>query len=276
MKYGFVLPSGDARVAADLAYEAEQAGWDGFFVWEPVWGWDAWVSLAAAAMRTERIRLGTMITPASRMRPWKLASETVTLDHLSNGRVILSVGLGAIDTGFDAFGEVTDRRTRAELLDESLEIITGLWSGKAITHSGKHYTVRETSFNVPPPTVQQPRIPIWAVGAWPSPKSMRRVLRYDGILPSARGDDGNMRQTTPDELREMKTWIDERRSSAGAFDIIVEGTTSSSDRERAAAKVQPWIDAGATWWIEARWGGEDDAAGVEGLRRRLTAGPPSG
>jgi len=126
VKYGFVLPSGDARVAADLAYEAEQAGWDGFFVWEPVWVWDAWVSLAAAAMRTERIRLGTMITPASRMRPWKLASETVTLDHLSGGRVILSVGLGATDTGFDAFGEVTDRRTRAELLDESLDIITGL------------------------------------------------------------------------------------------------------------------------------------------------------
>ena len=99
MHYGFVLPYGDASTAADLAHQAELAGWDGFFVWEPVWGFDAWVLLAAAAARTERIRLGTMISPISRMRPWKLASETVTLDHLSNGRVILSVGMGAIRFG---------------------------------------------------------------------------------------------------------------------------------------------------------------------------------
>src|SRR5512135_103160 len=130
MKYGFVLPRGDAHTAADFARSSEEAGWDGFFVWEPVWGVDAWVSLAAAAMVTSRIRLGTMITPVSRMRPWKLASETATLDNLSNGRVILSVGLGAIDTGFEAFGEVTDRKARAELLDEGLEIVTGLWRGQ--------------------------------------------------------------------------------------------------------------------------------------------------
>ncbi len=130
MKYGFVLPSGDAQTAADLAYEAEQAGWDGFFVWEPVWGIDAWVSLTAAAMRTEHIRLGTLLSPISRMRPWKLASETTTLDNLSGGRVILSAGLGAINTGFETFGEETDRKTRAELLDEGLEIISGLWGGQ--------------------------------------------------------------------------------------------------------------------------------------------------
>ena len=118
MKYGFVLPHGDARTAADFAQAAEQAGWDGFFVWEPVWGIDAWVSLTAAAMCTQRIRLGTLLTPLSRMRPWKLASETATLDQLSNGRVILAVGLGAIESGFESFGEVTDRKTRAELLDE--------------------------------------------------------------------------------------------------------------------------------------------------------------
>src|SRR5215216_5126040 len=139
MQYGFVLPAGDARTAAEYARAAEQAGWDGFFVWEPVWGIDAWVSLTAAAMRTERIRLGTMLTPLSRMRPWKLASETATLDRLSNGRVILAVGLGAIDTGFAEFGEVTDRKTRAELLDEGLEILTGLWQGQPFSYDGKHY-----------------------------------------------------------------------------------------------------------------------------------------
>ena len=134
MKYGFVLPVGDARAVADFAYDAEQAGWDGLFVAETVWGIDAWVSLTAAAMRTERIRLGTDLTPLSRMRPWKLASETVTLDHLSNGRVIVAVGLGAIDTGFAAFGEETDRKVRAELLDEGLDILTGLWRGQPFSY----------------------------------------------------------------------------------------------------------------------------------------------
>lgn len=110
MKYGFVLPKDDARTAAQLAHEAEAAGWDGFFVWDSVWGTDPWVTLAAVAMRTERIRIGTMVTPISRRRPWKLAGETATLDQLSGGRLILSVGLGATDTGFAEFGEETDRK----------------------------------------------------------------------------------------------------------------------------------------------------------------------
>ena len=151
MKYGFTLPQGDARTAAALAREAEIAGWDGFFVWEPVWGIDPWVSLAAAAMVTQHIRLGTMVTPVSRRRPWKLASETATLDHLSGGRVILSVGLGAIDTGFAAFGEETDRRQRAQLLDEGLAIVTGLWQGQPFSFSGTHYRVQPTEFMPPPP-----------------------------------------------------------------------------------------------------------------------------
>lgn len=94
MQYGFVFPGADARAAAELARKAEAAGWDGFFVWDSVWGVDPWVTLAAVAMSTERVRIGTMLTPVSRRRPWKLAGETVTLDHLSNGRLTLSVGLG--------------------------------------------------------------------------------------------------------------------------------------------------------------------------------------
>src|SRR4051812_41670208 len=118
MKYGFILPVGDARIAAEYAKAAEVADWDAFFVWDGGWSVDPWVSLTAAAMLTERIRLGTMLTPVSRYRPWSLAAQTATLDHLSGGRVILAVGLGATDTGFAEFGEVTDRKTRAELLDE--------------------------------------------------------------------------------------------------------------------------------------------------------------
>ncbi len=274
MKFGFVLPTGDARVAADLAHEAEQAGWDGFFVWEPVWGVDAWVSLTAAAMRTERIRLGTMLSPVSRMRPWKLASETATLDDLSGGRVILSVGLGATDTGFENFGEATDRKQRAELLDEGLDVLTGLWRGQPFSHNGQHYHVTPTAFAPAPALVQQPRIPIWVVGAWPFEASMRRALRYDGLIPTVRSDKGAMRQPEADELREIAARVAERRVDARPFDIIVEGTTSTSDPARAAAKVLPWRDAGATWFLEARWGGKEGPDGIDQLRRRIVAGPP--
>lgn len=274
MKYGFVLPAGDARVAAELAAEAEGAGWDGFFVWEPVWGIDAWVSLTAAAMRTSRIRLGTMITPVSRMRPWKLASETATLDNLSGGRVQLAVGLGATDTGFRDFGEEIDRRTRAELLDEGLDVLTGLWRGQPFSYAGKHYQVQPSSFMVPPPPVQQPRIPIWVVGAWGFEKSMQRVLRYDGMLPNVRGDDGNMRTANVDEVRAIASYVRERRGDDAAFDIVVEGRTPASDRAQAASQVQPWIEAGATWWIEALWGLEAGEDAVAQLRERIGAGPP--
>ncbi len=145
MKFGVVLPYGDARAAAKLALLAETSGWDGFFVWEPVWGQDAWVLLTAAAMQTRRVRLGAMLSPLPRMRPWKLASESATLDNLSGGRVVLSVGLGAVDTGFAEFGEPLGRRLRAGLLDEGLNVLTGLWAGQPFSYIGDHYRVDEFS-----------------------------------------------------------------------------------------------------------------------------------
>jgi hypothetical protein len=268
MKYGFVLPHGDVRTAADFAHEAEAAGWDGFFVWEPVWGIDAWVALTAAAMRTERIRLGTLLTPLSRMRPWKLASETAALDNLSGGRVILSVGLGAVDSGFVEFGEETDRKKRAELLDEGLDILTGLWRGQPFNYEGKHYRIKETAFFPPPPPVQKPRIPIWVVGAWPRMKSMRRVLRYDGLLPSKINENGQAGVFSPDDLREMKVFIDQNRSETTPFDYVVEGTTP--DPLHAADIIRPWLDAGATWWLEALW----EAPNQDAVLARLKQGPP--
>jgi alkanesulfonate monooxygenase SsuD/methylene tetrahydromethanopterin reductase-like flavin-dependent oxidoreductase (luciferase family) len=254
---------------AELAPLAEQAGWDGFFVWDPVWGVDPWVSLAAAAMRTSSIRLGTMITPVSRRRPWKLAGETATLDRLSNGRVILAVGLGAIDTGFIQFGEVTDRKTRAELLDEGLEIIIGLWRGQPFHYAGKHYRVQETSFYPPPPPVQQPRIPIWVVGAWPRQRSMRRALRYDGILPAKMNPEGGFSELLPADIQEIKAYIQQQRGESSPFDIVWEGKTPGDDREKAASIVRPWAEAGVTWWIEAMWG-EDS---LEKVHLRIEQGP---
>ncbi len=253
-----------------MAKAAEEAGWDGFFVWEPVWGVDAWVCLTAAAMVTERIRLGTMITPLSRMRPWKLASETATLDNLSGGRVILSVGLGATDTGFAAFGEVTDRRTRAELLDEGLAILTGLWRGQPFSYEGAHYKIQPTEFMVPSPPVQQPRIPIWVVGAWHRPRSMARALRYDGLLPNPMTPEGDHRPLTPDDVRDIAAYVAAHRTETTPFDIVAEGATPGDKPDEAAAIARNWADAGATWWIEALWNADSPAA----LRRRVEQGPP--
>jgi len=273
VRTGVNLPFGDPRVASEVARDAEQAGWDGFFVFEPLWGFDAWVSLAAAAMATERIRLGTMLSPLSRMRPWKMASETMSLDHLSNGRAILSVGLGALDTGFEAFGEVTDRRERAELLDEALDIITGLWRGQPFAYEGKHYRVAPTSFMPPPPPVQEPRIPIWVVGAWPSERSMRRVLRYDGLLPNVLDESGKPRLLTPDDVSAMRAYIEERHPDPERFDIVIEGETRGDDAGAAADEVGALADAGMTWWLESRWAATPTDEDLRGFRDRVLQGP---
>lgn len=271
MQYGFVLPYGDARTVADLAHTAEDHGWDGFFVWESVWGIDAWVSLAAAAMVTERIRLGTMITPVSRMRPWKLASEVATLDNLSEGRVILSVGLGATDTGFVEFGEETDRRRRAELLDEGLEIITGLWAGQPFSYSGKHYTVDPTDFLPPPPPVQQPRVPIWVVGAIGRPKSMARVARYDGLLPYVmEGVEGPL-PITPLLVASTLAELEASRGTVAGFEVVVEGRTGG-DSPITRSHLEELESAGTTWWLEAMWDSQTDLQSVEG---RIRQGPPT-
>ena len=152
MKSGFIVTTGGPRDAASLAAEAEAAGWDGVFTWDGISigatdTYDPWVVMAAMAMRTERVRLGAIVTPPARRRPWKLAREAVTLDHLSNGRLVLPVGLGALDdAGFGNVGEPTDARARAELLDESLEILEGLWSGEPFGYEGAHYRFGPMTF----------------------------------------------------------------------------------------------------------------------------------
>jgi hypothetical protein len=270
MKYGFVFPGNDVHAAVAFGLEAERAGWDGFFVWDSVWGTDPWVTLAAVAVQTERVRLGTMLTPVSRRRPWKLAGETSTLDQLSRGRVILAVGLGAPDTGFEQFGEETDRKVRAELMDEGLAIVDGLWRGQPFNFDGKHYHVKETTFHVPAPPVQQPRIPVWVVGAWPREKSMRRVLRWDGLLPNKINADGSHGHASPDDIREMKAYIDQHRALDTPFDIVVEGETPGDDPAGTAAIIRPFAEAGATWWLEAIW----TAPSLDPVRARLRQGPP--
>jgi len=166
-------------------------------------------------------------------------------------------------------GEAPDRRTRAERLDEALEILIGLWSGESFGYSGRPYRFEPMAFR--PTPVQRPRIPIWVVGAWPSERSMSRVLRYDGLLPYwLPKATGLARPETPAQLAEMRDWISARRSLDG-FDIIMEGSTPATDPAAAAAVVQTWAEAGATWWVESDWSNWD----VEPMRRRIEAGPPS-
>ncbi|HEY7346775.1 MAG TPA: LLM class flavin-dependent oxidoreductase [Ktedonobacterales bacterium] len=280
MQYGFVIPGGDARIVIELAVEAEAAGWDGVFIPDCIYidseldpqmpAYDPWAALAAIAVQTQRVRLGTMLTPVSRRRPWKLARETATIDQLSRGRLVLPVGLGALDdAGFGRVGEATDRKTRAELLDEGLEILAGLWSGQPFSYRGKHYHVENLTF-LPPP-VQSPRIPVWVVGAWPRPKSMQRVLRWDGLLPARMNDDGSFADVIPADLQAMRAYISEHRQQTTPFDVVMEGRTPGDDREQAIAMIRPFAEAGATWWNEAMWMPPNSP---EDVRARIRQGPP--
>lgn len=287
MRYGFIFTGTEPNLAVELAQLAEASGWDAFFVWEGIWATDPWSTLGAAAMVTQRIRLGTMLTPVPRRRPWELAGQTMTVDRLSNGRVILSVGLGVpveAEHRFWIFEDDPGRRVRAELMDEGLELLQHLWRAEPFEYEGRHYRAHRTDQMLPPAIVQRPRIPTWVVGLWPRPRSMRRVARYDGWIPnyappgaSPTGPDEQQRLYTAAVAREAIEWIRTERERLGLgdrpFDIVQEGTTGGVDRQADAAAVRPWADAGVTWWLEADW--QVPAADVaEYARNRLRAGPP--
>jgi alkanesulfonate monooxygenase SsuD/methylene tetrahydromethanopterin reductase-like flavin-dependent oxidoreductase (luciferase family) len=266
MKFGFVVPWGDADDVGELAAVAEDAGWDGLFVWEPVWGVDAWIGLGLAAVRTTKIRLGTLLTPPSRRRPWELAGQVATVDRLSAGRVTLSVGLGALDSGFESFGEECDRRVRAELMDECLDIVCGLWAGQPFSYDGTHYKVAPTDFPTIGHTIQQPRVPIWCVGAVGREKSMERALRWDGVIPQVL-DGGSARQPHLDEVAGLRARVD-AEVTGRAYDIVIEGTVA----EHSPAA---YADAGATWWIESMWDAINEHSPVTAAADRLREGPPT-
>jgi len=275
MRYGIIVTTGDPRTAARLAADAETAGWDGVFTWDaiaigPTEAWDPWVTMSAMAMTTQRVTLGAIVTPPSRRRPWKLAREAASVDHLSGGRLVLPVGLGALDdAGFGGVGEPTDARTRAELLDESLAILDGLWSGEPFGFAGRHYRFEPMTFR--PTPVQRPRVPIWVVGAWPSERSMARAARWDGLL--AQPMTGAAEKWAPATMAKAVAWVRDRRAAdglVGPYDVIASDATPADDPADARATVAAWRDAGATWWIEADW----ETTTLDPLARRIAAGPP--
>jgi hypothetical protein len=282
MRFGFVIPYADAREFAEIAALGEQQGWDGVFTWEAVWGLHAWVTLGAAAMVTERIRLGTLLTPASRWRPWDLASAVLTVDRLSGGRAVMGVGLGALNGNWTAFEDDEGRGARARKLDEGLAIYDGLMRGQPFTYDGRHYSAKPVEELVPDPPVQRPRPPVWVVGAKVVGKqrqpSLERAARWDGLLPAII-DDGTGRDFTgPAELADLVGEVKALRAKEGLdaepYDVIIEGDSTGEFVQLKPPDPASWEAAGATWWIESWWSIERGEAGRAEVRRRVQAGPP--
>lgn len=284
MRCGLYVPNfgafGDARALAELGAEAEAAGWDGVFLWDhvdrpfPTEVADPWIALAAIACATERIRLGALVTPLARRRPWKVARETVTLDRLSGGRLVFGAGLGSAggaEVEWARFGEETDLAVRAEMLDEALAILDGLWSGEPFAFEGRHHRIGETRFR--PRPLQRPRIPVWIAGTWPprpGAAPYRRAARWDGVFPL-------LDPTTVDvaaELRKIRELVRSWRADRAHFDLV-HLARPGADRGSFDACAR----AGASWWLERMMPDEFGATlqgpwPVEAMRRHVRAGPP--
>jgi alkanesulfonate monooxygenase SsuD/methylene tetrahydromethanopterin reductase-like flavin-dependent oxidoreductase (luciferase family) len=281
MRYAYVVPFTTELEFVELAQLGEKHGWDAVFSWEAVYRHDAWATLAAAAVSTERIRLGTLLTPLPRYRPWDLAARVGSVDRLSAGRVILGVGLGAPNDNWLSFEPDEGRKVRARKLDEGLDILTGLLAGQPFSYDGEHFSARPVTELAPPPPVQRPHPPIWVVGALVRGQqrqpSLGRAARYDGIFPAvARAAEGNA-GLTPDTFDEVVREVRGLRTAAGLadrpFDFVVEGDSYRGfvDLEGGPAD---WAAAGATWWVESWWDLPESAESVEEMRHRLAAGPP--
>ncbi|HEU5316161.1 MAG TPA: LLM class flavin-dependent oxidoreductase [Chloroflexota bacterium] len=272
----------DPRVVVELAREAEDAGWDGVFVNDhlaartthgPSPVANPWIALAAIATSTTRVRIGPMVAALPRRRPWQIASETVTLDHLSGGRLILGVGSGTgIDRSFTPFSETRDLRTRAALLDESLDILSGLWRGQPFSFSGRHFTVKDAAMR--PSPLQRPRIPVWIAGHWPHRRPFDRAARWDGMFVDADGTDWLRGEIVPpDTLRACVDYTRSRRREAGRdgpFDVAI-GGFSPKDRSAAVERLAPYAGAGLTWWVE---GIRDGLGTPEEHHTTIRRGPP--
>jgi alkanesulfonate monooxygenase SsuD/methylene tetrahydromethanopterin reductase-like flavin-dependent oxidoreductase (luciferase family) len=266
MKHAVFLPPfgalADPRLVVELAVSAEERGWDGLFLWdhilrpapEPAEIGDPWVILTAVAAATTTIRIGPMTTPLVRRRPQKLARETVTLDHLSRGRLTMGFGLG-VDTGgeLSLFGEVTDAKIRGDVLDEGLELLTELWSGEVVHHAGPHFTANGVRF-LPVP-FQRPRIPIWLAARGDSGRPVRRAARFDGLFPI---------EVDADQLARALDVVRSERGDLEGFDVAVL-VESGTDLDRQAA-------LGATWAMWSSLPGEP-VARVRAMIERGPAGP---
>jgi alkanesulfonate monooxygenase SsuD/methylene tetrahydromethanopterin reductase-like flavin-dependent oxidoreductase (luciferase family) len=269
MQYGlYVAPFGglaDVAILAHLAATAEASGWDGFFVWDHVMTYkrvdvaDPWIALTTIAIATERVRIGAMVTPLARRRPWDVARQAAMIDRLSGGRLVFGAGLGGDSRReLSAFGEERDPRARGELLDEALEVVTALWTGKPVTLDGRYRLDRA---QVLPTPLQSPRPPIWLALVWPHRKPLRRAARYDGVFPVS-----FKKSLTGSDLTEMMEIVGEHRpADAGPFDIVVVNT-----ERPGATRLADLGGAGATWWLQ----GFGESPRLADVRAAAHAGPP--
>jgi alkanesulfonate monooxygenase SsuD/methylene tetrahydromethanopterin reductase-like flavin-dependent oxidoreductase (luciferase family) len=276
MRYALCLPNAgpcDPRTLGELGNRAEDAGWDAVFI-EDYIGYqaqdiptfDPWVSLASLALHTDTVRLGTLVSPLSRRRPWKLAAEAMSIDHLSRGRLILGVGLGDTnDPGFTAVGERVEAKVRAELLDEGLTLVDRLWRGEPVSFHGQHFTVEQLTLR--PRPVQSPRIPIWIGGGWPNAGLRRRLPRWDGSCaykaPVESGAD-----MTPSDIRALADLVKSERGFLDGYEIAVGGRRRAEDWTRERKHIAAVQEAGATYWME--WA---PPVGLEELRQVASREP---
>lgn len=275
MRYGIsAAPLGEFAEPGrlvEVAQAAEAAGWDALLVWDHlayVWGVpsaDPWVVLAAAAQATARLRLGTAVTPLPRRRPAVVAGAVATLDRLSGGRVIFGVGLGGVPEEFTVFGEPAATADRAAMLDEGLEVVTSLWSGQPVRHTGRFYQV--DGVTMAPLPVQRPRVPVWIGGT--SRSARRRAARWDGWIIACDDDQGRM-IVPPADVAAAAAAVTALRPACDddRFDIAVTGVSAGPDDQVATAYAQ----AGATWWLEHIYGRRGSHAS---MLARVSAGPPS-
>ncbi len=262
--------SNDPQDYIDLAILGENNGWDGFFLWDHVFlssnktqpFLDPWIILSAVAVKTKRIKLGTTVTPLARRRPWIIAKQVSTLDHLSKGRMILGVGLG-IDLDFSNFGENTDLLIRSEKLDESLHILKGLWANKPFTFKGKHFNIKEVEFF---PKPFQDKIPIWVGGHWPNfKKPFQRAAQYDGVFPLKMGGDENL---SPNDYKEIIQYLKQYRSSFDSYDIIKPIVTTGIKEEDEW--INDYLNIGITWFVESMWPERDS---LDNFKKIIARGP---
>jgi alkanesulfonate monooxygenase SsuD/methylene tetrahydromethanopterin reductase-like flavin-dependent oxidoreductase (luciferase family) len=277
VRFGVFLPPfaefADARRLMSLASDAEDAGWDGFFLWDHMLARpgmavaDAWVAMAAVATATSRVRIGALVTPMPRRRPWVLARQIATLDRLSGGRLIFGIGLG--DDGwkeFSAFGDESEPVIRGQMLDESLEVLQQLLRGDAVRFAGRHYTVDTTAFQ---PTPQQDPLPIWGAVRWPKRKPLARIAKLQGCFPIFPGS-GAPPPPDPADVVAIRSALQDLGASPD-IDIVVRYALSLQDLAAVADTVASLEEAGVTWILDATGPGEDPGT----VERMVRQGPPN-